>query len=103
MATAKEIEALMRVVHAGLKVNASSERVNVEVEISNCRVSVKISDPVEVLASCSDASKWDWLFYDGHSAYFSGEIFSEEEFVARCQEFVDVINGFEGRTVQEVA
>lgn len=101
MATQKELDLLMQLVSATAKVNASSERVNVELEISNARVAVKISDPVEVLANCDDSSKWDWLFYDRthQYAYFSDDVFSEEAFLVRCQEFIDIVNGFEGYAV----
>lgn len=103
MATKKEIAALNQLVAAALKVNASTDRVNVEVDISRASVGIKISDPVEVLASCNQLSNWEWLFYDHGHAYFSDDIFSEEAFLARCQELIDVVNGLEGRTVPESA
>lgn len=101
MATQKEIEALNQLVSAAIKVNASSERVDVTVEVNRGRVHVRISDPVVVLANCEDGSVWDWLFYDRKSAYFSDDIFTEEAFLERCQEFIGIVNGFEGYAVQE--
>lgn len=98
MATQKEMEALTQVIDAAIKVNASSARVNVNVEIDNAQVSVRISDPIVVLANCHD-SNWDWLFYSDESAYFTDDVFTEDAFIVRCQEFIDAINGFYGRTV----
>lgn len=103
MATEKERNLLNQLIDAVLKVNASSKRVNVELEINHMSVGVKISDPVEVLANCDQPSNWDWLFYDNNHAYFSDDVFSEEAFLVRCQELIDVVNGFEGHCAQESA
>lgn len=103
MATQKELDATMRLVGVAAKVNASSDRIDVTVDINRSRVSVRISDPVVVLANCDDSSKWDWLFYADKSAYFSDDVFTEEKFLERCQEFIDIVNGFEGYAVAEVA
>ena len=101
MATQKEIEALNQLISVAIKVNASSKRVGVSVEINAARVHVAISDPVEVLANCGDSSAWDWLFYSEKNAYFSDDVFTEEAFLERCQEFISIVNGFEGYAVQE--
>lgn len=101
MATQKERELLNQLIDSAIKVNASSDRVNVVLEINHMRVSVKISDPVEVLANCDSPSKWDWLFYDHNHAYFSDDVFTEEAFLERCQEFIGIVNGFEDYAVQE--
>lgn len=101
MATQKEIEALNQLISAAIKVNSSSERVDVSVEINAARVHVCISDPVEVLANCGDSSTWDWLFYSEKNAYFSNDVFTEEAFLERCQEFIGIVKGFEGYAVQE--
>lgn len=101
MATQKEIEALNQLISAAIKVNASSERVDVTVEVNRGRVDVRISDPVAVIAGCADGSEWDWLFYGHKSAYFSSDVFTEEAFLERCQEFIGIVNGFEGYAVQE--
>lgn len=102
MATKKELALTVKLLHSVAKVNASSSRVNVNVDINHDRVSVRISDPVVVLANCQD-NDWDWLFYDDKSAYFSNDVFTEEEFLERCQEFIDIVNGFEGYSAAEVA
>lgn len=104
MATQKELDALMQLVRAAAEVNASSERVNVDVVISSAQVSVRVSDPIEVLAYYDAPSKWDWLYYDPlGGAYFSSDIFREDKFLERCQDYIGIIKGFEGRTVDEVA
>lgn len=101
MATQKEIEALNQLISAAIRVNSSSERVDVSVEINAARVHVRISDPVEVLANCDDHSAWDWLFYSEKNACFSNDVFTEKAFLERCQEFIGIINGFEGYAVKE--
>lgn len=103
MATQKELDAIMRLVDVAARVNASSDRVDVDVNIDRFCVTVRISDPVVVLANCDDSSKWNWLFYDDKSAYFSDDVFTEEKFLERCQEFIDIVNGFEGYAAAEVA
>lgn len=100
MATQKEMEALTQLIQAAAKVNASSRRVGVNVEMNEARVTVRITDPVVVMAAQPDG-QWDWLFYDDNSAYFSGDVFTEEAFLERCQEFIGIVNGFEGYAVQE--
>lgn len=97
MATEKEIGAVNQLLAAALRVNASSARVDVSVDVNRSRVDVRISDPVSV-----SEGAWDWLFYSDHSAYFSGEVFREEVFLARCQELLMVIEGFSGYVPQEV-
>lgn len=96
MATQKEIEALNQLVSAAIKVNASSERIDVTVEIDRSSVDLRICDPVVV-----STPGWEWLYYAGSPAYFSGDIFIEEVFLERCQEFIGIVNGFEGYAVQE--
>lgn len=100
MATQKELDATMRLVGVAAKVNASSDRIDVTVDIDRARVTLRISDPVTVRSKVSD---WDWLFYDDKAAYFSGDVFSEDAFLERCQEFIDIVNGFEGYAAAEVA
>ncbi len=99
MATEKEIAAVNLLVAAALKVNASSERVNVSLEIDSACVRVNVVDPALV----SSDGNWDWLYYGGRSAYFSGDVFTESAFVASCDDLLSVINSFEGRTVSESA
>lgn len=99
MATEKEIAAINLLVAAALKVNASSERINVNVEIDAHGVNARVSDPVIV----TDAVAWDWIFYSSDKAYFSNDVFSEKEFLKRCNHLTDVVLGFEGRTVSESA
>ena len=101
MATEKEIAALNLLVGAAIKANASSDRVNVNVDIDMSGVSIRISDPV-VVAGAHDY-QWDWLFYGDTKAYFSDEIFSEDKFLERCHEFISIVNGFEGHSAPEVA
>lgn len=101
MATQKEIEALNQLLSAAIKVNASSERIDVTVDVNRNCVDVRISDPIVVLANCDEGQNWDWLFYDHKSAYFSNDIFTEEAFLERCQELIGIVNGFEGYAVQE--
>lgn len=102
MATKKEIAALKLLVSAALKVNASSERVNAEVDIDTHGVNVRISDPVAVTSLASDCS-WGWLFYSDRKAYFSDDCFTESAFLVRCKELTDAVLSFEGRTVSEFA
>lgn len=96
MATQKEIEALNNLLGAAIKVNASSERIDVTVEIDRSSVDLRICDPMSV-----GTPGWEWLFYAGNIAYFSSDIFTEEAFLERCQEFIGIVNGFEGYAVQE--
>lgn len=104
MATQKELDALMDLVRVATEVNASNKRVNVEVDICSAQVTVKISDPVKVLANCDAPRKWNWLYYGGsNGAYFSSDIFSEDEFIDRCQEYVGIIKGYDALTADEVA
>lgn len=100
MATKNEMDALIRLVEAATKVNASSERVNVCVDIHRFGVILRISDPI-VVAANQEIGSWDWLFYGERTAYFSNDVFSEQDFIDQCREWVGVINGFEGRAVQE--
>lgn len=98
MATQKERDALSRLISAAIKVNASSERIDVTLEIDRSSVDVRICDPFMV-----GSTNWEWLFYAGTVAYFSNDTFTEEAFLARCQEFIDVVNGFEGHAAKDVA
>lgn len=97
MATEKEIAAVNLLVAAALKVNASSKRVNVHVEIDVHGVDVRVCDPVVV----TDAVEWGWLFYSNAKAYFSDDVFREEEFLKRCNNLMESVLSFEGRTVSE--
>lgn len=99
MATEKEIAALNLLVAAAIKVNASSNRVNVGVDIDSFGVGVRVSDPVVVNSS----TEWDWLFYGERKAYFSDDCFDEGVFLATCDDLISVVLGFEGRTVSESA
>lgn len=96
MATQKEIEALNQLISAAIKVNTSSERIDVTVEIDRSSVDLRICDPMVVTTP-----GWEWLFYAGNTAYFSNDVFTEEAFLERCQEFISIVNGFEGYAVQE--
>ena len=98
MATPKERELLNQLIDAAIKVNASSDFVDVTVEVDKSSVDLRISNPEEV-----GKPNWEWLFYAGSTAYFSSDIFSEDAFIERCQEFIGIVNGFEGYAVSEIA
>lgn len=102
MATKNEMVALIQLVEAAAKVNASSGRVNVCLDIHRFGVILRISDPI-VVAATRETKSWDWLYYGNRPAYFSSGVFTEQDFIDQCREWVGVINGFEGRTVQESA
>lgn len=102
MATEKEIAALNALLVKVLEVNASSDRVNVELDVNHAGVSVRVSDPVEVLASCAEATGWDWLFYGNPRAYFSTDVFSEGDFIRNCESLTEIVGGFYGYVPREV-
>lgn len=84
MATEKEIQIIAKLVDTAIKVNSSTEKVDVQVDVTQRSVTMRIAPSVAEITQ----GAWDWVFYPGEAAYFSDDIWPESLFVERCEKFI---------------